>query len=92
MFTVIGLMFAGVVTGFLLRKKRLVWLNRLITCLIWVLLFVLGVEVGGNRQIMEGLATLGVEAVVITFFAVFGSCIAAWGLWFLIYKKEKTGR
>lgn len=57
MFTVIGLMLGGMAIGFLLRRQEFSWINKVITSLIWVLLFLLGVEVGGNRQIVEGLAT-----------------------------------
>lgn len=88
MFTVIGLMLGGMCIGFLLRRQRLSWIHKFITALIWVLLFLLGIEVGGNRQIIEGLATLGVEAFAITVAAVIGSCIAAWALWFLLYKRK----
>ena len=55
--------------GFLLRRQRFTWIHTVITALIWILLFLLGVEVGGNRQIIEGLATLGVEAFV-SFYAL----------------------
>ena len=88
MFTVIGLMLGGMAIGFLLRRQEFSWINKVITSLIWVLLFLLGVEVGGNRQIVEGLATLGVEAFTITLACVLGSCIFAWGLWYLLHKKK----
>lgn len=88
MFTVIGLMLGGMAIGFLLRRQEFSWINKVITSLIWVLLFLLGVEVGGNRQIVEGLATLGVEAFTFTLACVLGSCIFAWGLWYLLYKKK----
>ena len=88
MFTVIGLMLGGMAIGFLLRRQEFSWINKVITSLIWVLLFLLGVEVGGNRQIVEGLATLGVEAFTITLACVLGRCIFAWGLWYLLYKKK----
>ena len=91
MFTVIGLMLGGMCVGFLLRRQRFTWIHTVITALIWILLFLLGVEVGGNRQIIEGLATLGVEAFGITLAAVLGSCIASWALWYLLYKR-KGGR
>lgn len=91
MFTVISLMLGGMCIGFLLRKQQFSWIHRMITTLIWVLLFLLGVEVGGNRQIIEGLATLGLEALIITLATVIGSCVAAWALWYLVYKK-KGGR
>ena len=91
MFTVIGLMLGGMCIGFLLRKSRFTWIHNVITALIWILLFLLGVEVGGNRQIIEGLATIGLEAFVITLAAILGSCIGAWALWYLLYKR-KGGR
>lgn len=91
MFTVIGLMLGGMCIGFLLRKSRFTWIHNVITALIWILLFLLGVEVGGNRQIIEELATIGLEAFVITLAAILGSCICAWALWYLLYKR-KGGR
>ena len=88
MFTVIGVMLGGMLIGFLLRRQGFSWIGKVITLLIWALLFLLGIEVGGNRRIVEGLATLGVEAFVITLACVLGSCILAWGLWYLLYKKK----
>lgn len=88
MFTVISLMLGGMCIGFLLRRQQFSWIHRVITTLIWILLFLLGVEVGGNRQIIEGLAMLGLEAFSITIAAVIGSCMAAWALWYLLYKKK----
>lgn len=89
MFTVIGVMLGGMLIGFLLRRQEFSWIGKVITLLIWALLFLLGIEVGGNRQIVEGLATLGVEAFVITLACVLGSCILAWGLWYLLYKRKE---
>ena len=88
MFTVIGVMLGGMLIGFLLRRQEFSRIGKVITFLIWALLFLLGIEVGGNRQIVEGLGTLGVEAFVITLACVLGSCILAWGLWYLLYKKK----
>ena len=88
MFTVIGFMLGGMAIGFLLRRQNFSWINKVITSLIWILLFLLGIEVGGNKQIMEGLATLGVEAFAITLACVLGSCVFAWGLWYILYKKK----
>lgn len=89
MFTVIGIMLGGICIGYLLRKQALKNIGKFITVLIWGLLFLLGIEVGGNRQIIEGLATLGLEAMVITLASVLGSCVAAWILWFFLYKRKE---
>ncbi len=92
MFTIIGLMFSGMLIGFLLRNHRISWIHRIITLLIWLLLFLLGTDVGGNREIMNGLHTLGLEAFVITLAAIVGSVIAAWGLWHFISRKNREER
>lgn len=89
MFTVIGLMLGGMCIGFLLRRRQLTGIHQIITVLIWILLFLLGIEVGENRQIIEGFATLGLEALAITITAVIGSSLAAWALWKSVYKRKR---
>lgn len=81
MFTVIGIMFIGIGWGYLFRRQPIAWISKAITALIWLLLFLLGIEVGNNEQIIRSLPTLGVEAFTIAIVCVLGSCIAAWGLW-----------
>ena len=81
MFTVIGIMFVGIALGYLLRRQSLPWINKAITALIWLLLFLLGIEVGHNEQIIRSLPTLGLEAFSIAIVCVLGSCLATWALW-----------
>lgn len=89
MFTIIGLMLTGMLLGFLLRKQKLSGIHKVITVLIWLLLFLLGIDVGGNQEIINGLHTIGLEAIVITLAAVLGSVTAAWALWYVLYKRKK---
>lgn len=89
MFTIIGLMLTGMLLGFLLRKQKLSGIHKVITVLIWLLLFLLGIDVGGNQKIINGLHTIGLEAIVITLAAVLGSVTAAWTLWYVLYKRNK---
>ena len=89
MFIIIGIMLTGMLLGFLLHNKRLSWIHKIITLLIWVLLFHLGIDVGGNEAIIKGLHTLGLEALIITLAAVTGSILCAWGLWYLLYIRNK---
>lgn len=84
MFIAIGFMVLGCIFGFLLRKKELKNIGKIISILIWLLLFLLGLEVGANPQIISGLTNLGFEALIITCAAVLGSAIAALLLWKLI--------
>ncbi|WP_217930790.1 LysO family transporter [Bacteroides caecimuris] len=89
MFIIIGIMLTGMLLGYLLRSKRLSWIHKIITLFIWILLFLLGIDVGDNESIIKGLHTLGLEAVIITVAAVIGSILCAWGLWYLLYIRNK---
>ena len=91
MFTIIGLMLTGILLGYLFRKRDLKKIHQIITLLIWLLLFILGIEVGSNEQIIKGLHTIGLEAVILTLGGTLGSVIAAWALWRALYKR-KGGR
>lgn len=97
MFIVILFIFLGIVIGYLLRKKVAAcdrtklegvarWQGRIVTWLIWLLLFLLGIEVGSNERIISALPTLGVEALVLSVAATLGSCLLAWGLWRMVRK------
>ncbi len=95
MFIVIAFIFMGIGAGYALRKKFPALCatvsaaqGRIITYLIWLLLFLLGVEVGGNEQIIKALPTLGVEALLLSATAVAGSCSLAWALWKLTEGKR----
>ncbi len=89
MFIIIGIMLTGMLLGYLLRSKRLSWIHKIITLFIWILLFLLGIDVGDNESIIKGLHTLGLEAVIITVAAVIGSILCAWSLWYLLYIRNK---
>ena len=89
MFIVIGIMFAGIGIDYLMRRQSLPWINQAITALIWLLLFLLGIEVGHNEQIIRSLPTLGVEAFAIAIVCILGSCLAAWGLWKYVNRRKE---
>ena len=92
MFIVILFIFLGILSGVLCRKlstgARISltdvaarWQGRIVTWLIWLLLFLLGIEVGSNEMIVRSLPTLGVEALLLSSAATLGCCVLAWILW-----------
>ena len=81
MLVIFAVIIGGIVTGRLLISRRLAFVQRLITVIIWALLFLLGVEVGGDPAVVGSLATLGGAALAIFAISVAGSILAAWLLW-----------
>ena len=92
MFIVILFIFLGILSGVLCRKlstgARIShtdvaarWQGRIVTWLIWLLLCLLGIEVGSNEMIVRSLPTLGVEALLLSSAATLGCCVLAWMLW-----------
>lgn len=81
-------MAAGIGAGYLLRRRPLRHLGKIVSVLIWVLLFLLGVEVGGDERIVKGIASLGVEAVMITIAGVAGCGLLSLVLWKLVKPKK----
>jgi len=77
MFIVLAFMFVGIVVGYLFRKRKISFLNGLILTLIWLLLFLLGLEVGMNDNVVRKFASLGLEAAIIAVAATLGSVLAA---------------
>ena len=77
MFTVIGIMFAGIAAGYLLRKIELLQkIGKPISYTILLLLFLLGISVGANKDIVDNLATLGGQAFLLALAGTVGSVLA----------------
>ena len=81
MLKVVAIMLSGIAVGFLLRKRRLRVVPHAVTVLIWLLLFFLGVEVGENPQVINGIRNLGLEAVWLALAGIVGTVLFSWVLW-----------
>ena len=90
MLIIVCIMLCGIGLGYLLRGRNTGVVSKIITVLIWALLFLLGIEVGSNPKIIGGLQTLGVEALLLTIGGSIGSILAAWALWNHVSKGGKA--
>ena len=86
---IILMMAMGLAAGFLLRHRRMAWVAKVVTALVWLLLLLLGVEVGGNGMIIGNLHRLELNALIIATLATAVSVAASVLLWRNI--KSKTG-
>lgn len=88
MIKIVGLLLVGIILGFTLRKRTDVSskASRVVKYTIYALLFLLGVLVGRNSEIINNLPTIGAKALLISIAAVFGSIVAAWAVLKYIFK------
>ena len=77
----VAIILSGMAVGFFLRKRQLRIMPHAVTVLIWLLLFFLGVEVGENPQVIEGITTLGLEALWLSLAGMAGTTLFSWALW-----------
>lgn len=78
MLEVCGLLIAGLCIGWLIRRRQ-AWVKaseRLMTGFIYLMLFLLGLGVGANREITQNIGSLGFQAVGIAAFVLAGSIVA----------------
>lgn len=81
MVIIMGILALGISAGYLLRHRKIKVLDNIIPVTIWALLFLLGVEAGSDERIVRWIASLGVEAFIISLGGIIGSSIFAFGLW-----------
>ena len=90
MLIIVAIMLCGIAVGYLLRNWDTRFISHVITALIWILLFLLGIEVGSNPRIVMGMQTLGIEALVLTIGGAVGTILCAWLLWIYVSRKEAS--
>jgi len=75
---------AGMIFGYLLRKRKKVYkfTDKLLTWSIYLLLFLLGISVGSNSEIINNFHNIGFQAIIISLSGILGSLVIS----FLIYK------
>lgn len=93
MLYIIAIMALGILAGFMLRRRQFKYLDTVMMVVVWLLLFLLGVEAGSDERVVRWIASLGGEAVVISLGGVIGSSVCALLLWRVSgYKKVEERR
>lgn len=90
MLAVFFFILSGVAIGYLTRNRtQLRHVGSTINIIIILLLFFLGVAVGVNKQIIEGFATIGMDAFAIAFATTLGSVLCAWFVYTRFFKNNR---
>ena len=89
MIIVISLMICGIILGYAFKERNLKFVQKLINYAIILLLFLLGITVGANGDVMNNLDSIGSDALLITLAAVTGSVLCAWGVYRFFFMTTK---
>ena len=89
MIIVISLMVCGIILGYAIKERNLKFVQKLINYAIFLLLFLLGITVGANGEVMNNLDSIGLEALLITLAAITGSVLCAWGVYHFFFMTTK---
>lgn len=82
-------MLLGITVGFILRNNiKSMLINHLIFGVVLLLLFLMGLSIGTDNKLISVLPSLGLQAIIISFFSTFGSIIAGWIIWIKLFKKK----
>ena len=84
-------MLTGGLIGFLLSGKKgfNVFAEKATSYIIYILLFFMGLSVGTNKEIMNNIHNIGLQALIISLFAIGGSVILALFVFKIFFKDEK---
>ena len=90
MFGVMIVMLSGVLIGYILRNIRAIpaLVSKINIYIIFLLLFVMGLSVGSNPQVIQGLGTLGLLGIAISVVSIAGSVFYR-GSFTVTYSKKK---
>ena len=87
-------MLSGVLIGYILRNIRAIpaLVSKINIYIIFLLLFVMGLSVGSNPQVIQGLGTLGLLGIAISVVSIAGSVFLSWIVYRHLFKKEDDQR
>lgn len=92
MLLVVSIMFVGILAGWTMRKfVRLPFLDKSIFGTILLLLFLMGISVGGNPEIIDNLPRVGGQALLLAVLGTSGSVSAAWVVYRLAFSEKTRG-
>ena len=89
MFSIIAIMLTGITLGYLFRNKTFLQnTEKTISLTIFLLLFIMGITIGSNDNLISNLGNFGWQAAIIAFSATCGSVLASWLVMRFFFKKD----
>ncbi|MEK7718853.1 MAG: LysO family transporter [Bacteroidota bacterium] len=91
MIAILTVLSAGILLGLLIVKKPKLHLfnNHLLNWAIYLLLFLLGISVGTNREVIQNIGKIGYEAIAIGIFSIAGSVLLSALLFKFLFRQDE---
>lgn len=80
MLLIMGSLIIGMIIGFsgLIHKEIIPYLSKVTTIALFIMLAILGAQIGCNNELLHNLTLLGGRALLIAFLSIVGSVAAVW--------------
>ena len=89
MFSIIATMVTGITLGYLFRHLEILQNpEKTISLTIFLLLFIMGITIGSNDELIQNLGNFGWQAAIIAFAATCGSVLASWLVMRFFFKND----
>lgn len=93
MFNVLILLSVGILIGYLTRNVGfLKHIDKSISATVLVMLFVFGLTIGSDTQLLSNIGRFGAQAVVLALAGVTGSLVMSYLVYWLMFRKKKGGK
>ena len=91
MIAILIVLSAGILLGLLIVKKPKLHLfnNHLLNWAIYLLLFLLGISVGTNREVIQNIGKIWYEAIAIGIFSIAGSVLLSAILFKFLFRQDE---
>ena len=87
MLNIILIILSGIVVGYFIRKiPQVKYAGNVISLIIMLLLFFMGVSVGANEQVISNFSSIGFDALIITLGGTIATILCAWLVYSMFFK------
>jgi len=91
MFIYVSIILGGIAVGYLLHHLNLLpYINKSLFLTVLALLFVMGVNVGTNPNVMNHLDSIGLQSLLFAIVSTMGSVLAGWGVYVFFFKNKQN--
>lgn len=88
MFKILFLLFTGIGLGYLFRRVSILQkVEKTISLTVFFMLFMFGLTIGSNDELVSNLAKYGYQAAILAVFGVVGSLLASYLAYRFVFKK-----